>query len=109
MPPEELAVVTWAARRHVKQGSPDSVRVSYAAGLMTYPEWVCPEHGGPVGFRAEKWWRTHGGQAPAPKTADEMLARWVELTPPATIQVRKNGKWFDIVGRTFKQEQERAA
>ncbi|WP_374387151.1 DEAD/DEAH box helicase [Brevundimonas sp.] len=107
--PEEIAVVAWTARRHQKQGSPDSLRVSYSAGLMAYPEWVLFEHSGPMRFRAEQWWRRHGGAEPAPDTVEQALVRWPELTPPAFIQVRKNGKWFDIVGRRFAEPQEQAA
>ncbi|MFC5374002.1 DEAD/DEAH box helicase family protein [Brevundimonas faecalis] len=108
-PPEEIAVVTWTAKRHQKQGSPDSLRVSYSAGLMSYPEWVLFQHGGPGRFRAEKWWRAHGGSEPAPETVDEALVRWAEVTPPAFISIRKNGKWFDIVGRRSLAPQGEAA
>lgn len=108
-PPEEIAVVTWTAKRHQKQGSPDSLRVSYSAGLMSYPEWVLFEHGGPGRFRAEKWWRAHGGAEPAPETVADALVRWAEVTPPAFISIRKNGKWFDIVGRRSLAPQGEAA
>lgn len=107
--PDTLAVVTWSARRHQKTGSPDSLRVSYSAGLMTYPEWVLFEHGGLGRYRAERWWRTHGGAEPAPADVSEALERWPELTPPAAIQVRKNGKWHDVVGRIFDREEGEAA
>lgn len=108
--PEEIAVVTWAARRHVKQGSPDSLRVTYSAGLMSYPEWVCLEHSGPMRFRAEQWWKRHGGAMPAPACVGDALERWAELSPPTHVQVRKNGKWFDLVGRRFAEtHQEQAA
>lgn len=99
-PPEEIPVVTWMARRHVKVGSQDSLRVTYSAGLMTYPEWVLFQHTGPGRYRAEKWWTAHGGALPVPATVDEALARWSEVRQPAAIAVRKNGKWFDIVSRT---------
>ncbi|WP_338575769.1 DEAD/DEAH box helicase family protein [Brevundimonas olei] len=108
-PPEEIAVVTWAAKRHQKQGSPDSVRVSYSAGLMSYPEWVLFEHRGPGRFRAEKWWRAHGGAEPVPECVADALVRWAELTPPAFISIRKNGKWHDIVARRHSADQEQAA
>jgi DNA repair protein RadD len=108
-PPEEIAVVTWMARRHVKAGSPDSLRVTYSAGLMSYPEWVLFEHSGPGRYRAEKWWAAHGGLMPAPETVDEALVRWSELHQPATISVRKNGKWFNVTGRRFSNTQEQAA
>jgi len=108
-PPEEIAVVTWSAKRHQKQGSPDSLRVSYSAGLMSYPEWVLLQHSGPGRYRAEKWWRAHGGAEPVPATVDEALVRWAEVTPPAFISVRKNGKWFDIVARRSSDPQGEAA
>ena len=108
-PPEELSVVTWMARRHVKAGSPDSLRVTYSAGLMTYPEWVLFQHTGPGRYRAEKWWRAHGGALPVPADVTAALERWGEVTQPAAISVRKNGKWFDITDRRFTQTQEQAA
>jgi len=108
-PAEEIAVVTWMARRHVKAGSPDSLRVTYSAGLMSYPEWVLLEHQGPGRYRAEKWWTAHGGQTPCPETVDDALVRWAELTQPAFIGVKRNGKWWNIVSRRFTQSQEQAA
>jgi DNA repair protein RadD len=51
--------------------------------------------------RACEWWARHGGATPFPKTTDEALERLAELTMPATISVRPNGKYFDIIGRTF--------
>lgn len=108
-PPEEIPVVTWMARRHVKAGSPDSLRVTYSAGLMTYPEWVLFCHAGPGRYRAEKWWRSHGGAEPVPATIEDALARWPEVTQPAAISVRKNGKWWDICARRHQHEQEQAA
>ncbi len=100
-----MPVVTWMARRHVKAGSPDSLRVTYSAGLMSYPEWVLLEHSGPGRYRAEKWWAAHGGQMPVPSCVEEALARWAELSQPLFIGVRKNGKWFNIVSRRFSMSE----
>jgi DNA repair protein RadD len=108
-PPEEIAVVTWMARRHVKAGSPDSLRVTYSAGLMSYPEWVLLGHKGPGRYRAEKWWVAHGGRLPVPDTIEDALVRWSELSQPAFIGVKRNGKWWNIVSRRFTQSQEQAA
>jgi DNA repair protein RadD len=105
---DEQPVVSWSAIRHVKDGSPDSVKVVYLAGLMTYPEWVTFEHTGPSRYRAEKWWKTHGGAEPVPATVSEALLRWDELHQPVAIQTRKNGKWFDIVGRSFRPREQAA-
>ena len=107
-PPEEIAVVTWMARRHVKAGSPDSLRVTYSAGLMSYPEWVLLCHSGPGRYRAEKWWKAHGGLDPVPDTIDDALVRWPELHQPTFISVRKNGKWFNVVSRRFSEDREAA-
>jgi DNA repair protein RadD len=107
-PPEEIAVVTWMARRHVKAGSPDSLRVTYSAGLMSYPEWVLLCHSGPGRYRAEKWWAAHGGLMPVPDSVEEALVRWSELSQPSTISVRRNGKWWNVTGRTFHAKQEAA-
>jgi DNA repair protein RadD len=108
-PPEEIAVVTWMGRRHVKAGSPDSLRVTYSAGLMSYPEWVLLGHKGPGRYRAEKWWVAHGGLMPVPDTIEDALVRWSELSQPAFIGIQKNGKWWNIVSRRFTHTQEQAA
>lgn len=108
-PPEDIPVVTWMARRHKKEGSPDSLRVTYSAGLMSYPEWVLFEHRGPGRFRAEKWWTAHGGQLPVPECVGDALERWAELRQPSAIAVRKNGKWHNVVGRTFGNQEQGAA
>lgn len=35
-----------AYARHKKEGKPDSVKVTYYAGLLSVSEWLCPDHGG---------------------------------------------------------------
>lgn len=102
---DTVPVLSWSACRHVKPGSPDSVKVTYLAGLLAYPEWVCPEHQGFAKQKAEKFWRQHGGQLPSPSTVDEFLARWDELSPPMEIGTRKNGKFFDIVSKVFSRSE----
>ncbi len=43
--------------RHVKPGSPDSMRVEYWSGLrVVAKEWVCFQHGGLATHKAERWW-----------------------------------------------------
>lgn len=106
---EDVSVVSWDAERHTKFGSPDSLKVTYFAGLMSYREWWALEHAGFARDKALRLWRRHGGAEPAPETVTEALARMDELAMPATIQVRKNGKFFDIVGRRFDVSQGEAA
>ena len=101
--PEQLGVINWTAKRHVKQGSPDSLCVTYFAGLQTYAEWVCIEHGGFAGDKARRWWRQHGGGDDAPKSVSEALERFPSLTFPEWIAVRLNGKYWEITGRGFQK------
>jgi DNA repair protein RadD len=97
--PTALSVVNWEAKRWKKEGAPDSVRVTYHAGLQSISEWVCPEHGGYAGQKFEGFWLSMAGRSPVPRSVTDTLARWSELRQPTHIQVRPNGKFFDVVGR----------
>ena len=101
VPPKMLPVVEWEFRRYQKSGSPDSVRVTFFAGVQSFPEWLAFEWAGRGRQHACEWWMMHGGATPFPKTTDEALERQGELTMPTTISVRPNGKYFDIIGRAF--------
>ncbi|WP_019997281.1 DEAD/DEAH box helicase [Aureimonas ureilytica] len=110
--PQMVPVLSWNWKRWQKERSPDSIRVTYMAGLSQYNEWVCPEHGGYAGQKAAEWWAKHGGTLPAPKSVDEAIGRRGELSIPETISVRpakSNPRYFDIVGRTFRDNREQAA
>lgn len=93
-------VYKWTPKRHEKPGAPDSVRVLYHSGLQMLPEWICPEHGGHARRKFETWWLQHGGSSP-PRTVQETIDRWPELTMPQTIFTRPNGRWEEITGRSF--------
>lgn len=101
VPPQIVPVIDWKLTRHEKANSPDSVKVTYFAGLSTFPEWVAVEHGGYARQKAQQWWINHGGALPFPKTVEEALARAAELATPSTITIKPNGKYFDIVGKSF--------
>lgn len=66
----------------------------------TVQEYVFPES-----FAArhafEKWWRTHNGKVPAPKTAKDARERKKELVLPNQIHVIRKGKFFNFLGRRF--------
>jgi DNA repair protein RadD len=106
VPPQQMPVVDWRFARHEKSGSPDSMRVTYMAGLNAVNEWVALEHGGYAAQKAQQWWVNHGGGTPCPKTVTEALERADngELVMPVTIAVKpdpKNPKYMIIVGRSF--------
>lgn len=93
-------VYSWRAARHEKFGSPDSVRVIYSCGLQSYSEWICPEHSGFARTKFEQWWRKHGGRH-LPATVSDAIDAFDNLTMPATIFTRLNGRYDEITGRSF--------
>ncbi len=93
--PREIPVINWYVRRHTKPGSPDSMRVTYLAGVKTYDEWVCVEHFGPARNMAERWFRAHG--VTAPKTVEEAMRLFTTLTMPTHISVKPDGKYWRVV------------
>lgn len=88
---------------HSKPGSPVSLRVEYSCGFSTHKEWVCFEHVGFARQKAEQWWHRLGGTSPPPRTVEEARARLSELASVVAIQVRPNGRFFEIVGRRTEQ------
>lgn len=111
VPPRMLPVVSWTAGLYRKEGRPPSMKVTITAGLAAYPEWIAFEHGGYARAKAVQWWTQHGGRMPVPATTEEALRRFDagEVQPPASINVRPNGRFFDIVGRSFRTRGEEAA
>lgn len=81
-----------------KPGKPPSVKVTYRLGLLTQNEWLCPEHPGYAGAKAQRYWSQHGGQRPFPRTVAEFLDRADELRTTAEIQLKPDGKYQQVVG-----------
>ena len=102
---QEAPVLSWVARLHEKMGSPDSVRITYRAGMMQYDEWICPEHEGFARQKFAKWWVEHGGHEP-PRSVQETLDRFGELSRPEAIFVKPDGKWWRIAGRRLPRPSE---
>lgn len=98
--PETHCVDTVFVSRHVKPGSPDSVRVQYRCGMSVFREWICLDHPGFAGHKAKKWWRERFGQdgvtvneALADMFVSQKLLEWTK-----TITVLRNGKHFEVIG-----------
>ena len=79
-----------------KEGKPDSVKVTYMAGMTAINEWLCPAHQGYAKSKADRWWLEHGGQRPFPKTPMEWLERQNELLDTAEISVEPNGRYWNV-------------
>ena len=91
-----LRVTRVAYRRHCKIEKPDSLRVDYECGSVTYSEWVCLEHPGYPRQKAVAWWRKRAPGIPAPSTVTEAL-KWVPaLAVPTEILVEPVGQYHEI-------------
>lgn len=98
--PETLTVDAVFVSRHVKPGSPDSLKIQYRCGLSVFREWVCLDHSDPAGRIARRWWETRFGPG-SPTVADALSDMFIGqrlLEWTKTITVRKNGKHYEVVG-----------
>lgn len=99
--PETLKVDSVFVARHVKEGSPDSLKVQYRCGLSMFREWICLDHDGIAGQKALSWWQKRFGKGKTATVNDsmgDMFLRQSILEWTKTITVRKTGKFFEIVG-----------
>lgn len=105
--PEVVTVDSVTVNRHVKNGSPDSIRVSYRSGLSTYREWVCLDHPGYAGEKARRWWhlrfsRSHMDGSSVDSALQELFLPQEILRVTETLTVRKRGKYTEIVDYGFR-------
>lgn len=105
---EWIAVKDASYAVHHKLGSPDSLKATYQCGLTFHHEWRCPQHKGYARSMFEKWWIKRGN-LPIPATVEEALTRKAELRKPVAIQVRKAGKYPEIVSYDFGDEMKEVA
>lgn len=99
--PQTHKVDTVYVRRHLKPGSPDSLRVQYRCGLSMFREWVCLDHPGYAGKSAYSWYERRFGrpkQKPTVNSTLENLFLTQEiLAYTKTITVIRKGKYYEIV------------
>ena len=101
--PETLTVDAIYVSRHKKPGSPDSVRIQYRSGLRMHRQWVCLDHPGSAGVLAQSWWRSfipipRGSRVAVNDVVGDMFIAQQLLDIIKTITVKKNGKFFEIIG-----------
>ena len=98
--PESVTVV-----RHKKPGRPDSLRVTYHAGLLRVSEWVCLDHPGYAGDKARQWWRQRFPSQPP--TVNEALGFLFLpqqiLAVTESIEVGRDGKYPTIKTATIRR------
>lgn len=86
--------------RHKKKGKPDSLLVTYYAGLRSFKKFICIEHGGSAGGMAKRWWKERS-TAPTPETVDEALKAIDTITVPKSIKVWINTKYPEIMSYEY--------
>ncbi len=98
--PESVTVV-----RQKKPGKPDSLRVTYNAGLLRVSEWVCLDHPGYAGDKARAWWRQRFPSPPP--TVNEALGFLFLpqqiLAVTESIEVGREGKYPTIKTATIRR------
>jgi hypothetical protein len=85
------------------------MRVDYFCGYRRFSTWVCFGHE-PKSFprrQAENWWRSHGGQGPAPTDIDSAVEASAQLNKPKFLRIEKGGRYdtikaYDFVGTRFE-------
>ena len=98
-------IFRWRLGRHAASGSLD-VEFQTEDG-SSHRVRIALEQAGYGREKAVQWWRQFGGGRDVPMTVAEALARTEELTRPAAILVRANGRFSESVsyrfadGRTF--------
>jgi DNA repair protein RadD len=103
--PQWIDVTGVSYARHTKEGSPDSLRVTYQCGLLQHREWICLEHQGGIKNKAISWWsrRTGNNNRHYPSDITEALGLTGNLLMPYQIAVRPSGKYTEIVGHKFAE------
>ncbi len=101
--PVTLVVDDVFLSRHIKPGSPDSLKVQYRCGLDMHREWICLEHPGFAGKKAQAWWHERFSSKGIDKgSVEDVVARWespqLVKDYTKTITVKKSGKYTEIIG-----------
>ena len=98
-------------RRHVKEGQPDSLCVQYRCGMSIYREWICLDHTGEIGNKAQRWWAERFGKSKGRVSVQDalgnLLASSTILDYTKTITVKKDGKWWKVGGYNNDTRNER--
>jgi DNA repair protein RadD len=92
-----LKVDEMTVHKHEKEGAPPSLKVSYFVSLKAYPDWVCLEHPGFAGARAQRWWQSVTKSRDVPHSIDEAMQRFAGEARIQAIQVKRDGKYWRVI------------
>lgn len=89
--------------RHIKEGKPDSVKISYISrGGERYNMWLALDHGGFAAQQAFKWLNKIGSDATSVNEALEeaLCGKW---PMPRRIQCKQDGKFCRIIEEDYSR------
>lgn len=94
---------------HTKAGKPNSMKVIYSCGMLTFNEYVCFDHSAYAKKMAVDWWiRAYGSYSGAkmriPTTTEEALELSPTLQTPIEIKVWVNTTYPKIMDVTYTEE-----
>lgn len=102
--PVEVDVTAVRYRKHVKltpTGESQTLEVTYQCGLNAYREWVKFDG---HNTRAAYWHRYRDPSVEAPRSVDDALAASSAWRIPATIKIRREGKYWTVIGANFNSK-----
>ena len=83
--------------RHIKEGKPDSIKITYLTGAgETYNSWLALDHGGFAAEQAFRFLLSIGSEATnvSEALAEALSGYWPE---PTRIQVKKDGQFWRVL------------
>ena len=102
-------VTTVEYHPHKKTGSPESLRVDYFSGIrQVCSEWLCFDHGGFAGEKAQKWWAKRMSEndiyipATTARAWEEIKHNGFVPKQPTKIRVDETDKFPKITGYQWR-------
>ena len=91
-----FAVDHVVAKKHLKEGRPPSIKVSYYCGRRVFSEYVCPEHDKYALRKAQQWWRERTKE-PFVGSTDHVLSVLKNLPVATHLRVWTNKQYPEIM------------
>lgn len=95
-------------QKHIKDGRPDAIKVSYFCGLRMFNTYVCLEHGGFAAKKGRDWWRKAWSPELSefiPETTETALESINHLLEPKQIRVWVNKKYPEIMAYNYGDDE----
>lgn len=87
--------------RHIKQSSPDSLKVTYFTGMTTFTEYVCVEHSNFAGKKAREWLLESAPNPNEVTTVNEALLAATTFYKPTHLRIWTNKQFPQIMAKCY--------